>query len=70
MRLRTTSENGDVFPGVFLFKDTRVLQLASANGFFNPPLKIPALSIVKVSGWPQSSGASLSATVTGILIDD
>lgn len=70
IRLRATSDGTTVLPGVFLFKDTRVLQTAPSSGTLNPPLMIPALAVVKVSLWASSNGAHVGASIIGLLIDN
>lgn len=56
IRLRSTSDNGDLYPGVFLFKSAINLRQSAQTIPFSPPISIPAMAIVKVSNW--SEGAS------------
>lgn len=52
IRLRATNHGFDVFPGVYLFKDTaRVKDNATGLLTFDPIEIIPALATVKVSAW-------------------
>ena len=59
VRLRTTSHGGIVgAAGIYIFRHTVIL-INSTSGWipFDPPLKIPALSTVKISVW--TTGATL-----------
>lgn len=66
-RLRSTSEGSTVYPGVFLFKSP----IFVAEGGLNPPVlfEVPALAIVKVSGWATGAGGAASCHWNGILYD-
>jgi len=67
-RIRSTDNEGVLNNGTFLFKGVSFLKQASS-----PPLflehKIPAFSIVKVSGWAIQVGAEASCSWIGILVD-
>jgi hypothetical protein len=69
LRIRSTDHNGVLIPGVFIFKDTTYIRLA-ATGPMPLHTVIPALSIVKVSGWAAVSGAESSCGWGGVLVDD
>jgi len=66
-RLRSTDEDGILRPGVFLFKDAMYL----VNSALSVPTAFlaPALSIIKISGWPDASGSEASASWKGVLFD-
>ncbi len=68
-RIRSTDHGGTLLPGVFVFKDVAYLA-ASASGRLVVSAKVPALSIVKVTGWADVAGAEGSAEWHGVLIDD
>lgn len=74
IRLRATCDaQGNVYGGnnpVFLFKDTAHLENASYTRTFEPPLRLPARSIIKCSAQMQKKrgGAAISATFEGILV--
>lgn len=69
MRIRSTDMYGELQVGVFCFKD-----VAYINNSNTGPLvvlaTVPALSIVKVSGWPDIAGAETSAGWWGVLVAD
>lgn len=67
-RIRSTDMSGVLIPGVFCFKD--VLYLNKSVGRGKPNFVAPALSIVKVSGWPDAASAEGSCSWTGELVDD
>ncbi|MCP3961307.1 MAG: hypothetical protein GY719_25960 [bacterium] len=69
VRIRSTDLDGVRHAGVFLFKDTVYINKA-APGQMDLYTLLPALSIVKVSGWPDAADAEISASWTGILIED
>ena len=68
-RIRSTDRDGVLLPGVFCFKDASYLSL-SASGEISVNASVPALSVVKVSGWPDQVGAEGSASYWGYLVDD
>lgn len=68
-RIRSTDMHGDILPGVFCFKDVEFLK-ASTSGMLELDVLVPALSVVKVSGWPVVIGAEGSCGWWGYLIDD
>jgi hypothetical protein len=67
-RLRSTDHHGVLVTGAFQFKDTMYLNKTALAA----PLSVvvPALSIVKVSGWAILAGAEGSCGWKGILVDD
>jgi len=67
-RIRSTDMNGVLIDGVFCFKDVAYLK-NMASGEKRLSVDVPALSIVKVSGWCGVSGAEASASWWGVLID-
>ena len=67
-RLRSTDMNGVLIPGVFCFKDVIYLKQDSLGAEIN--VKVPALSVVKVSGWAVVGGAETSCSWWGYLIND
>lgn len=68
-RIRSTDIDGELLQGVFLFKDVAYLkQSTSPQNSLN--VLVPALSIVKVSGWSSLAGAEGSCGWWGILVDD
>ena len=69
MRIRSTDMEGVLLPGVFCFKDAVYLK-QTTSGQLQLADKIPALSIIKVSGWPDAIGAETSCSWWGILVDD
>ncbi len=69
VRIRSTDFDGVLHAGTFLFKDPVYINKA-ATGQLDLYALIPALSIVKVSFWPDAAGAEGSASWTGILIED
>jgi len=66
-RIRSTDMNGELIPGVFCFKDTCYIKNAASG---NLPLyvDVPALSIIKVSGWADTANAEGSASWVGVLM--
>jgi len=69
IRIRSTDMNGVFIPGVFCFKGTAFIK-NTATGDLPLNIHIPALSIIKVSGWPVILGAETSCSWWGLLIDD
>ncbi|MCP5012289.1 MAG: hypothetical protein GY942_20110 [Aestuariibacter sp.] len=68
-RIRSTDNEGTLTPGVFCFKDTHYLS-GNSSGDISLVDAIPALSIVKVSGWGDANGGESSCSWWGILKDD
>lgn len=68
-RLRSTDQGGIIIPKVFTFKSSTYLSLM-ASPTIPVQVKIPALSIVKVSAWAIVSGGEGSAYFEGVLVDD
>ncbi len=68
-RIRSTDMNGVLISGVFCFKDTCYMKQGSSGSL---PLSatVPALSIVKVSVWPDQTSAEASCGWWGYLVDD
>ena len=60
---------GVLIPGVFCFKDTAFID-NTATGELSLNVTLPALSIVKVSGWPIVVGAEASCSWWGVIVDD
>lgn len=58
-----------VLSGVFCFKGVAYLN-QTTTGELKLNATVPALSIVKVSGWPDAIGAETSCGWWGVLIDD
>ncbi len=69
LRIRSTDMNGELIDGVFCFKDTAYLN-KSTSGYIPINLPIPSLSIVKVSAWPDASGAEASVGWLGEWVDN
>ncbi len=69
LRIRSTDMNGELLPGVFCFKDTAYLN-KSTSGYIPINLPIPSLSVVKVSAWPDASGAEASVGWWGEWVDN
>ena len=69
MRIRSTDMYGVSIPSVFCFKDTVYLN-GSASGLLVLNFAAPALSIIKVSGWPDVAGAEVSCSLIGVMVDD
>jgi hypothetical protein len=68
-RLRSTDMSGVLLSGVFCFKGVSYLnQTTSSHIDLN--VAVPALSIVKVSAWPNAISAEGSCYWWGILMDD
>jgi hypothetical protein len=68
LRIRATSDNGVLLSGIFLFKDSATLEVATYARTFSVPIKIPALAIIKVSAWALQVGTNVSASFDGFLI--
>ena len=69
LRIRSTDMFGVLIPGVFCFKGTAFIK-NTATGELELNVTLPALSIVKVSGWPVVVGAETSCSWWGILADN
>ncbi|RLC55461.1 MAG: hypothetical protein DRI30_07545 [Chloroflexi bacterium] len=69
MRIRSTDMNGVIISGVFCFKDTAYIN-GTTTGQLETRIEIPALSIIKVSGWPDENLAETSCSWWGVLVDD
>jgi hypothetical protein len=68
VRIRSTDMNGLLISGVFCFKGTSYVK-QTASGELALNIKIPALSIVKISGWAAIAGAEVGCGWWGILVD-
>ena len=68
VRIRSTDVDGVLAPGVYCFKDTAFVNRSSLGEL---PLneKIPALSIVKVSGWAVVVAGDVGCSWWGEVID-
>ncbi len=66
-RIRSTDMYGTLITGVFCFKDTFYTK-QGASGWLPLNIPIPALSILKVSGWPDQSASEGSCGWRGELI--
>jgi len=69
VRLRATSNANTVLTDVFLFKDTTFLK-KNASGALPLNILVPALAIVKVSGWAIQANAEVGCSWWGELIAD
>ena len=67
-RLRSTSHNGILFPGIFIFIDTMTLTDSALRS--ERAVLIPALAIVKLSCWNALGTAETSAGWEGVLYDE
>lgn len=68
VRLRSTDYDG-VLTSAFLFKDHVELN-ANSSGHLEAHIVVPALSIIKVTGWSSVAGADVSCSWSGILVAD
>lgn len=66
VNVRIRADNGN---GVFLFKDVEYLN-KSTTGTLELNAYIPSLSIVKISGWPDTAGAEVGCGWKGTLQDN
>ena len=66
-RIRSTDESGMLLPGIFVFKDACYLK-QSASPDMSINVIVPALTIVKVTGWAIAINAEGSASWWGVLI--
>ena len=69
LRIRSTDMFGVLIPGVFCFKGSAFID-NTATGELSLNTTLPALSIVKVSGWPVVGGAEASCSWWGVIVDD
>ncbi len=69
IRIRSTDMYGVLISGAFCFKDICYLK-QQASGWLQRRVKIPALSVVKVSAWPDQAGAEASCGWEGVLVED
>ncbi len=67
-RIRSTDIHGTYLEGVFLFKDTIYIK-SSATGELKLNHAVPALAAIKVSAWPDATGAEGACSWWGILED-
>ncbi len=68
-RIRSTDMGGVLIPGVFCFKGTEYMK-QGVSGPIAATATVPALSIVKVSVWPDQTGSEGSCGWWGYLVDD
>jgi hypothetical protein len=68
-RIRSTDMNGTLISGVFCFKGVAYLN-QSTSGELQLAVPVPALSIVKVSGWATALLAEASCGWWGYLVND
>lgn len=66
-RIRSTDMNGTLITGVFCFKDVCYIAKA-ASGALPLYVDVPALSIIKISAWPDTVNAEGSASWIGVLM--
>ncbi len=69
VRPRATAKHGHLEPGIFCFKGTCMLN-KTTTGELTLAEAIPALGIVKITGWPDASGAEVACGWTGILMPE
>lgn len=71
IRLRATAKNGVLIPTIFLFAGNAYLS-KNSSGPLHLPLKetMPALTVIKVSGWAKTQGADVSCSFAGLLVDE
>lgn len=67
LRLRATALHGTRVLNTFLFDDSAALNNSNYSKFFDIPLKIPQLSIIKVTSWVTAAGGYASASYRGFL---
>lgn len=68
-RLRSTDKHGVLTEGIFLFKDVIYVRKTSSPMMLSP-ISVPALSIIKVSGWADQDNSEGTASVVGTLVQD
>ncbi len=66
-RIRSTDMQGVLIPGVYCFKDTCYVW-KNPSGWLPLNFTAPALSVVKVSAWPDQTAAEAHASWNGYLI--
>jgi len=69
-RIRSTDMYGVLIPGVFCFKDTAYIGQGSSGRQELHGTLVPALSIVKVSQWSDTTGTEGSSGWWGFLVDN
>lgn len=67
IRLRATAIQGDIIPETFLFKDAVYIGTSGISHQYDVPIEVPSLGLIKVSGWSDFTGASVSARWDGWL---
>lgn len=68
VRLRSTDWGNVLYNGddsVFIFKDTAYLAEGNFDRDFDPPIRVPGGSTIKVSAWAQQAGGFTSASFNG-----
>ena len=70
IRIRSTDMHGELISGVFCFKDTVYMRKATSGEISLHGIKIPALSIVKITHWDDQSGTEGSCGWWGYLVDN
>lgn len=70
IRLRTDSEDGDPFPGVFTFKESTRLVDNIFRYSITPSEIIPELTVIKVSTWAEQAGGWTSGGFDGVLVEN
>jgi hypothetical protein len=68
MRLRSTDWDNILYNGndpVFIFKDTAYIAEGNFDRDFDPPIRIPGGSTIKVSAWATQAGGFASASFNG-----
>ncbi len=69
-RIRSTDMYGVLIDGVFCFKDVAYVKNTQSGTLVLHNTPVPALSIVKVSYWPDQVDAEGSCGWWGLLVDD
>ena len=65
LRMRMTQMHNVLMPGVFIVHNVAWLQDGAMVHDFNVPIKIPPLTIIKVTGYATQAGANVSASYSG-----
>ena len=68
-RVRSTDADGVLIPRVFVFKGGTYIK-QSATGMITMGMEVPALSVIKVTAFPDTAGADGSTCWWGYLVDD
>ncbi len=68
-RIRSTDMAGVLLTGVFCFKGVAYMKQSSSGELALNQI-VPALSIVKVSAWPDQASSEASCGWWGVLVDD